>query len=125
MTDNVASTSQEMRNYHSILNDSASRKFETYSYLAPMDAAELRRQIQAILNKGWDVAIEHVEPERSNVTYWYMWKLPFFGEWNIDTIINEINACRNAYPKHIIKVIGYDKMKQTQGHAMVVHRPAA
>jgi ribulose-bisphosphate carboxylase small chain len=123
MSDNVANTSPEMRNYHSILNDSGSRKFETYSYLAPMDAAELRRQIQTILNKGWDVAVEHVEPERSSVTYWYMWKLPFFGEWNLDLLINEINACRSAYPKHIIKVIGYDKLKQSQGHAMVVHRP--
>ena len=112
----------EMQDYRSLLNDPESRKFETYSYLEEMDATVIRSQIQAMIDKGWEVAVEHVEPERSNITYWYMWKLPFFGEWNLDKIMNEITACRTAYPGHHIKVIGYDGKRQTQGMAMVVHR---
>lgn len=112
----------EMQDYHSLLGDPQSRKYETFSYLPEMSANEIRAQIQGMLDKGWEVAIEHVEPERSNITYWYMWKLPFFGEWNIDTIMNEINACRNAYDGHHVKVIGYDGKRQTQGLAMVVYR---
>lgn len=112
----------EMQDYRSLLGDPESRKFETYSYLAEMDAGTIRKQIQAMLDKGWEVAIEHVEPKRSHKTYWYMWKLPFFGEWNLDTIMNEITACRNAYTGHHVKVIGYDGKRQTQGMAMVVHR---
>ena len=53
----------EIQDYRSLLNDDASRHFETYSYLAEMDATEIRRQIQSMLDKGWDVAIEHVELE--------------------------------------------------------------
>ena len=121
MTENTAT---ELRDYRSLLDDPASRRFETYSYLPEMDAQQIRGQIQRMLDKGWDVAIEHVEPERSHNTYWYMWKLPLFGEWNIDTIVNELNACRTAYPGHHIKVIGYDGKRQTQGMAMVVHRAA-
>jgi len=112
----------EMRNYDSLLNDAKSKRYETFSYLQEMDAAQIRAQIQGMLDKGWDVAVEHVEAERAGSTYWYMWKLPLFGEWNLDTIVNEINACRNAYPDHHVKVIGYDGKRQTQGLAMVVHR---
>jgi len=119
MTDNVA---LDIREYRSLLDDAASRKFETFSYLEEMDAKQIRAQIQAMIDKEWDIAVEHVEPERSNNTYWYMWKLPMFGEWNIDTIMNELNACRNAYPGHHIKVIGYNSKKQSQGMAMVVYR---
>ena len=112
----------EIQNYRSLMNDPASRKYETFAYLAEMDAAQIRAQIQGMLDKSWDVAIEHVEPERSHVTYWYMWKLPLFGEWNIDNIMSELNACRNANPGHHVKVIGYDGSRQTQGLAMVVFR---
>jgi ribulose-bisphosphate carboxylase small chain len=114
----------EMKDYRSLLHDPESRRFETFSYLTEMDAAAIRKQIQTMLDKGWDVAIEHVEPERSHRTYWYMWKLPLFGQGKIDTIMTELNACRNAYPGHHIKVIGYDHTRQTQGMAMVVYRVA-
>ena len=115
-------TEFEIQDYRSLIGDPASRKHETYSYLPEMDANQIRKQIQAMLDKGWDVAIEHVEPERSHKTYWYMWKLPLFGEWNLDPIMTELNACRNAHPGHHIKVIGYDGKRQTQGLAMVVYR---
>ena len=91
-------------------------------HYAVLLSAFLRKQIQSFLDKEWDVAIEQVERERAHKTYWYMWKLPLFGEWNIDTIMNEINACRNAYPGHHNKIIGYNDRRQTQGMAMFVHR---
>ena len=118
MSDNVLA----IQNYDSKLNDPGSRRYETYSYLQEMDAETLRAQIQGIIDKGWDLAVEHIEPARSNSTYWYMWKLPLFGEWKIDVIMDEINKCRTAYPDHHIKVIGYDKLAQTQGMAMIVHQ---
>jgi ribulose-bisphosphate carboxylase small chain len=112
----------EIENYRSLADDPASRKFETFSYLPEMDATSIRQQIQTMMDNGWNIAIEHVEPERSHRTYWYMWKLPMFGEWKLDTVIKEIKACRKANPEHHIKVIGYDRIKQSQGLAMVVSR---
>lgn len=112
----------DVQNYDSTLNDPSSIKYETFSYLPEMTAEQLRAQIQYIIDKGWDVAVEHVEPERTNSTYWYFWKLPMFGEWDIDKVYTEVDACAKAYPNHHIKVIGYDKIKQSQGTAMVVRR---
>ncbi len=111
-----------IRDYPSRNGDPASRRFETFSYLPEMDASRIRRQIRYILAQGWTCAIEHVEPRRADDPYWYMWKLPLFGERDADTVINELNACRNANPKHHIRLVGYDRKRQTRGLAFVVFR---
>jgi ribulose-bisphosphate carboxylase small chain len=111
-----------IRDYASRMGDSASRRFGTFSYLPAMDAGRIRRQIEYILAKGWTPAIEHVEPERAMDTYWYLWKLPLFGETTADGVLKEIEECRHANPGHHVRLLGLDSRKQTQGAAMVVHR---
>jgi ribulose-bisphosphate carboxylase small chain len=51
-----------------------------------------------------------------------MWKLPMFGETDVDAILAEIDACRSANPGNHVRLIGYDKFAQSQGTAMVIHR---
>jgi ribulose-bisphosphate carboxylase small chain len=51
-----------------------------------------------------------------------MWKLPMFGERDVDTVMNELTACRNANPGHHVRLVGYDNKRQTQGLAMAVYR---
>ncbi len=48
-----------------------------------------------------------------------------FGETDVDRILAEAEACRKANPKHLVKLIGYDNVRQTQGTAMLIFRPAA
>ena len=112
----------EMRDYGSRMNDAASKRFETFSYLPEMDAAKVRRQVKYMIDRGWNCAIEHVEPARAGDNYWYMWKLPLFGERDVNTVMNELNACRNANPGDHVRLIGYDNKRQTQGLSMVVFR---
>ncbi len=54
--------------------------------------------------------------------YWYMWKLPMFGETNVDTILAELEACHKAHPKNHIRLLGFDNFAQSAGAAMVVYR---
>ena len=112
----------EIQDYGSRMEDPASRKLGTFSYLPEMDAASIRRQVDYMIAKGWNCAVEHVEPARAADNYWYMWKLPLFGERDVDVIMNELTGCRNANPGHHIRIIGYDNQRQTQGLSMVVHR---
>ncbi len=112
----------DIRDYPSRVGDPASRRFETFSYLPPMDAAERRAQVQYIVDQHWQPAIEHVEPARAGNHYWYMWKLPMFGVTDAAAIEAEIEACHQANPGHHVRLIGYDPKKQTQGLAMVVIR---
>ena len=94
----------------------------TFSYLPELTPDELRKQVEYIVSKGWNPAIEHVEPEHAMDNYWYMWKLPMFGETDVDAIFTEIEQCRTANPANHIRLVGYDNFKQSQGTAMVIHR---
>lgn len=110
----------EMQDYKSSLSNTESRKFETFSYLPEMSAGQIRQQVEYIVSKGWNPAVEHTEPENAFSHYWYMWKLPMFGETDIDTILAEVDACHKAHPKNHVRLVGYDNFAQSKGAEMVV-----
>ena len=112
----------EMQDYKSSLSDPKSRKFETFSYLPEMGDEDIRKQVQFIVSKGWNPAIEHTEPENAFNHYWYMWKLPMFGETDVDKVVAEAEACHKANPDNHVRLVGYDNFKQSQGAAMVIYR---
>jgi ribulose-bisphosphate carboxylase small chain len=112
----------EMQDYKSSLSDTSSRKFETFSYLPAMDAARIRKQIEYIVSKGWNPGIEHTEPANARSHYWYMWKLPMFGETDVDAILAEVENCHKAHPDNHIRLLGFDNYAQSAGAAMVIYR---
>lgn len=111
-----------MQDYQSSLSDPTSRKFETFSYLPELGKAQIRKQVEYIVSKGWNPAIEHTEPENAFSHYWYMWKLPMFGETDVDKILAEAESCHKAHPKNHVRLVGYDNYTQTKGTEMVVFR---
>ena len=57
---------------------------ETFGFLPPMTQDEIYDQIAYIIAQGWSPVIEHVHPSGSMQTYWSYWKLPFFGEKDLN-----------------------------------------
>jgi ribulose-bisphosphate carboxylase small chain len=112
----------EILDYKSRLGDPGSRRFETFSYLRPMDRDRIIEQVKYIVSKRWNPAIEHTEPENAFGHYWYMWKLPMFGETDVDKILAEADACHEENPDNHVRLIGYDNQSQSQGAAMVIYR---
>ena len=112
----------EMQDYKSSLSDTSSRKFETFSYLPAMNADQIRKQIEYIVSKGWNPGIEHTEPQNARSNYWYMWKLPMFGETDVDAILAEIENCHKAHPENHVRLLGFDNYAQSAGAAMVIYR---
>ncbi len=101
----------------------AATKYETFSYLPSMTADQIRRQIAHAISQGWNPAVEHSEKGVSaRVNYWYMWKLPLFGEQSVDTVLAEIEACHREFPNHLVRFLAYDNYSQSQGMAFVVYR---
>lgn len=98
------------------------RKGETFSYLPPLSPAKIRKQIEYLVAQGWNPSVEHSEPEKAFSHYWYMWKLPFFGEKSVDRILAELEACHRANPGHHVRLVGYDNYSQSQGTAFIVYR---
>lgn len=112
----------EVIDYNSRVSDPASRKFETFSYLPEMSSKNIKKQLEYLVKKGWNPAIEHTEPEYLQDSYWYMWKLPMFGETDIDRVLSEAEACHKANPNNHVRLIGYDNFSQSQGTSMVIFR---
>jgi len=112
----------QVQDYKSRVSDPASRKFETFSYLPAMSDADIRKQVEYIVSQGWNPAVEHTEPQYLMDNYWYMWKLPLFGETDVDVVLAECKACHEANPGNHVRLIGYDNLKQSQGASMVIYR---
>ncbi len=112
----------DVQDYASSLSDSGSRKFETFSYLPELSKAQIRAQIEYIVSKGWNPAVEHTEPANAGGNYWYMWKLPLFGETDVDEILKEVDACHAAHPNNHVRLLGFDNFSQSAGASMVIYR---
>jgi len=113
-------SSAAMQDYKSGLGEPASRRFGTFSYLPPMSAERIRAQVAYLLKRGWSPAIEHTEPQNAVGSYWTMWKLPLFGESSVEQVLAEAEACHRAHPDHVVRLIGYDNVRQTLGAAFTV-----
>jgi ribulose-bisphosphate carboxylase small chain len=51
-----------------------------------------------------------------------MWKLPLFGETDVDVVLKEIEACKAAHPANHVRLLGLDNFVQCAGTSMIVHR---
>ena len=101
----------------------ATNKYETFSYLPQMSPEQVRRQIAYAIAQGWNPAIEHTEKGTlAKVSFWYMWKLPMFGEQSVDAVLAEIESCHREFPDHMVRFVAYDNYSQSQGAAFVVYR---
>ena len=74
------------------------RKGETFSYLPPFT------------------------PEKAYSNFWYLWKLPFFGEKSVEKVMAEIEACHRDNLGHVVRLTGFDNYTQCRGTAFIVHR---
>jgi ribulose-bisphosphate carboxylase small chain len=101
------------------------RKGETFSYLPPMTPERLRKQVAYLISQNWNPAIEYTEPEKASSSFWYLWKLPFFGEKSVEKILAELEACHRANPGHHVRLLGYDNYTQSQGTSFIVYRAGA
>ncbi len=114
-----------VRDYPSRLGDSESKRLGTFSYLPRFDAQAVEHQLAYLVDRELTPMIEHVEPRRATSRYWYMWKLPLFGERDHGAIRAEIEACVRDNPTHHVRLIGFDPRRQTQVVAFVVSRGEA
>ncbi len=97
----------------------------TFSYLPDLTDEEIRAQIQYCLDHDWPVSIEYTDDPHPRNIYWEMWGLPMFDLKDAAEVMEEIKACRNAFPNYYIRVNGYDRTlgRQTIALSFLVNRP--
>jgi ribulose-bisphosphate carboxylase small chain len=110
-----------MSNGHEIGDYQTANTLETFGFLPKFTQDEVYDQIEYLIAQGWTAAIEHEHPSQSSNHYWTMWKLPFFGEKDLNAVAAEIEAGRRAYPDPPVRLIGYANSTPSQGVCFVVH----
>ncbi|GAQ77675.1 ribulose-bisphosphate carboxylase small chain [Klebsormidium nitens] len=110
------------------------KKFETLSYLPPLSADAIAKEITYMISKGWTPCIEFDEVgyvSRENFQgcgyydgrYWTMWKLPLFGCTDPSQVLKEVAEAKRTYPNAYIRVLGFDAKRQVQCSGFLVQRP--
>ncbi|WP_024805105.1 ribulose bisphosphate carboxylase small subunit [Nocardia sp. BMG51109] len=97
----------------------------TFSYLPQFTDAEIGAQVRYALLNNWPVSIEYTDDPHPRNVYWEMWGLPLFDLDEPDGVLAELDACRNTFPQHYIRINAYDASygRQTTALSFLVQRP--
>jgi ribulose-bisphosphate carboxylase small chain len=93
------------------------------TYLPPLDKDQVASQIRYLLGQGLIPAVEYARQPSPRDHYWTMWKLPLFDARAVADVQAEIEACTTAHPDCFIKLIGYDRHRQTRAMSLLVRQP--
>ena len=100
----------------------------TFSFLPDLTDEQIEAQLRYSLEHHWAISIEYTDDIHPRNAYWELWGLPMFDTKveDVDNIMREVRAAREAFPEHYIKVIAYDPTytRQTTALAFIVNRPS-
>ncbi|KMZ64432.1 Ribulose-bisphosphate carboxylase [Zostera marina] len=110
------------------------KKFEALSYLPPLSAESIGKEVAYMVSQNWIPCLEfdeagHVRRENSRMPgyydgrYWTLWKLPMFGCSEPSMVLQEIDECKKTYPNAYIRLLAFDNKKQSQCMSFVIHKP--
>jgi ribulose-bisphosphate carboxylase small chain len=97
----------------------------TFSFLPDLTDAQITKQLEYCLAKGWAVGIEHTDDPHPRNTFWEMFGNPMFDLHDPAGILMEINNCRKTFPREYIRVTAFDSTHGTESVVMsfIVNRP--
>ena len=98
----------------------------TFSFLPDLDGAQVARQVDYCLGRGWALGIEYTDDPHPRNTYWEMFGPPMFDLRDAAGIMAELARCRAAWPRHYIRLTAFDSSAGTESIvlAFIVNRPA-
>ena len=100
----------------------------TFSFLPDLTDEQIAAQIRYALDYGWAMSVEHTDNPHPRSPYWDMWGTPLFDlpVEQVDVVLREVRACREAHPEAYVKLIAYDSSKgrQTTALSFIVQRPS-
>ena len=97
-----------------------------FSFLPDLTDAEIALQIEYGLNKGYAWSVEYTDDPHPRNTYWEMFGMPLFDLHDAAGVMVELNACRQTFPQHYIRLMAFDSTRGVESIVMsfIVNRPA-
>ena len=98
----------------------------TFSYLPDLTDAQIASQAQYALDKGYAINLEYTDDPHPRNVYWEMWGAPMFDLSDAMDVLQELTACRKAFPQHYIRLSAFDASPgwETVRLSFIVNRPA-
>jgi ribulose-bisphosphate carboxylase small chain len=96
-----------------------------FSFLPELTDAEITRQIQYGLDKGYAWSVEYTDDPHPRNTYWEMFGMPMFDLKDAAGVLTEVQDCRKAFPRHYVRLMAFDSTRGVESIAMsfIVNRP--
>ena len=96
-----------------------------FSFLPDLTDKQITTQIEYALGKNWALGVEYTDDPHPSNTYWEMYGNPMFDLKDASAILTEVNACRNTFPNHYIRVTAFDATQGVESVQMsyIVNRP--
>jgi len=97
-----------------------------FSFLPDLSDEEIAAQVRYGLGKGYAWSVEYTDDPHPRNTYWEMWGMPMFDLRDSAGVVQEVNACRAAFPRHYIRLMAFDSTRGVESITMsfIVNRPA-
>lgn len=97
----------------------------TFSFLPDLTDAQISRQVDYCLAKGWALAIEYTDDPHPRNTYWEMFGPPMFDLRDPAGIMLELARCRDSFANYYIRMTAFDSSAGTESIVMafIVNRP--
>ena len=98
-----------------------------FSFLPDLSDAEIGMQIEYGLKKGYAWSVEYTDDPHPRNTYWEMFGMPMFDLQDAAGVMLELQGCRQAFPRHYIRMMAFDSTRGIESIAMsfIVNRPPA
>lgn len=97
-----------------------------FSFLPDLSDAEIIKQIEYGLKKGYAWSVEYTDDPHPRNTYWDMYGHPMFDLQDAAGVMMELKGCRETFPNHYIRLLAFDSTRGVESVAMsfIVNRPA-
>ncbi|MEJ7584402.1 MAG: ribulose bisphosphate carboxylase small subunit [Acidimicrobiales bacterium] len=98
----------------------------TFGQLPDLDDDEIEAQVRYATDQGWAILIEYTDDPHPRNLFWDLWGLPMFDLTDPRAALLEVNACREAFPGHYVKLSAFDNRnrRETIRLSFLVQRPA-
>jgi len=97
----------------------------TFSFLPDLSDAQIVKQIDYCLARGWAVGIEYTDDPHPRNTYWEMFGNPMFDIGDAAGVMLELKVCRESFPGQYIRLTAFDSTHGTESIVLsfLVNRP--
>jgi ribulose-bisphosphate carboxylase small chain len=96
-----------------------------FSFLPDLTDAEIAKQVEYGLDRGYAWSVEYTDDPHPRNTYWEMYGTPMFDLTDPAGVVQELKECRKTFPNHYIRLMAFDSTRGVESIAMsfIVNRP--